>query len=259
MKDLLHKSAKASHYNKEADNYDAFNEENSRVINVLIEKILAKNKARSVLDITCGTGSQVFWLAKRGFEVVGSDINARMLKIAKSKAKEEGLVISFLREDMRTIQAGQFDAVISIFNAVGHLTKEDFERAMSNIYRNLKEGGVYIFDIFNLAYLQKDDRITQLTIDWQKTSGNTKIREIQYSTIDCNGILASYTTSYTQKGAHAPKITKSKQTLQIYTAQQLEKMLQRKRFKILQKCAVDGAPFSETETERMVIVAKKAK
>jgi SAM-dependent methyltransferase len=43
-----------------------------------------------------------------------------------------------------------FDAVITIFNAVGHLTKSGFEKAIRNIHRNLNAGGIYVFDILNL-------------------------------------------------------------------------------------------------------------
>lgn len=67
-----HTTAKASHYNKESEHYDKFNEENSKLINHTIENILKKYNVKTVLDLTCGTGSQVFWLTKCGYEVTGS-------------------------------------------------------------------------------------------------------------------------------------------------------------------------------------------
>jgi len=257
MSHLPHSSAKPSHYSKDALHYDIFNEANSKLINQFIEKTLKKYKVQTVLDLTCGTGSQVFWLAKRGFEVTGSDINSKMLKIAKKKAVKERVAVKLLKGDMRSLKVGKFDAVITIFNAVGHLTKEDFEKAMRNIHRNLKEGGLYIFDINNLSYLRKDNNITSLTIDWQRRSGNTRLREIQYSTIDEDGILASYTTSYLQKGASKPKLVRAAQTLQIYSAKQLRTMLQNCGFKVLKQCGIEGSRFLESKTERIVTLAKK--
>lgn len=118
-----------------------------------------------MLDLTCGTGSQVFWLLKRGYKVVGVDINSSMLKIARNKAQQEGVDVSLLKGDMRTSKVGEFDAVLTIFNAVGHPTKSDFEKAIQNIGANLKKGGLYIFDIFNLNYLLHNNQITRLTID----------------------------------------------------------------------------------------------
>ena len=180
-----------------------------------------------------------------------------MLKIARSKARKEKLNVKLLKGDMRTLKVGKFDAAITIFNAVGHLTKLDFEKTMGNIRRNLKDGGLYIFDINNLSYLVKDDCITNLTIDWQKITGDTKIRDIQYSTIDGDGILASHTISYVQKGSNRPNISRSTQTLQIYTAKQLREMLQKNGFKVLGQCGIDGSRFVESKTDRIVTMAKK--
>jgi 2-polyprenyl-3-methyl-5-hydroxy-6-metoxy-1,4-benzoquinol methylase len=253
-----HDSANASHYDYDADNYDAFNEKNSKQINQTIENILKKYKVKTVLDLTCGTGSQVFWLAKRKYDVTGSDINANMLKVARNKARTEKLDVELLEGDMRTIQVGKFDSAITIFNAIGHLTKLDFEITMRNIRNNLNNGGLYIFDIFNLSYLMKDNNITKLTIDWQSVTDDAKIRTIQYSTIDNNGILASYTTSYRQKGSSQPKESTEAQTLQVYKARQLKEMLHRNGFKVLNQCEIDGSKFIENKTDRILTIAKKA-
>lgn len=259
MSFVSHQSAKPSHYNKESAHYDEFNEKKSKAINQFIESILKKYKAKSVLDLTCGTGSQVFWLAKGAFEVVGLDINAKMLQIAKSKAIDKNLNLNFIKADMRTARIGKFDAAITIFNAIGHLTKSDFEKAIRNIHSNLKNHGLYIFDIFNLSYLLHKNNITQLTIDWQETVGNSKIRDIQYSTIDEEGILASYTTHYEQHGTNKLKISQHTQTLQVYTNHQLKEMLHRSGFKVIRQCGVDGSRFIQNKTERILTVAKKLK
>ena len=252
-----HTSAKASHYNQEAEHYDAFNEDNSRIINQALDKILAKHNVKTILDLTCGTGSQVFWLTKHGYEVIGSDINSRMITIARNKAKQERLNIQFFKGDMRTVQIGKFDAVLTIFNAVGHLTKADFEIALQNIKSNLQEDGIYIFDINNLKHLLYENNITKLTIDWQTTTCDAKARVIQYSTIDADGILTSYTILHEQKGSNKPKISKSSQTLQIYSAEQLKNILERNGFEVLNQYAIDGSKFDEVKSDRILTVAKK--
>lgn len=257
MATVVHSSAKPSHYDKEAKYYDAFNEENSTEINETIEKILYKHRVKTVLDLTCGTGSQVFWLIKHGYKVVGSDINTQMLKIAKDQARKQKLDVKFMKGDMRTHRVGEFDAVITIFNSVGHLTQRDFEKSMQNIHANLSNHGLYLFDIFNLNYLLAGDNITKLTIDWQKKSRDTTVRQIQYSTIDHKGVLASYDIYHKQIGSNKPKISTAFQTLQIYTAKQLQEMLQRNGFKVLRQCDVNGARFNDTKTERILMIAQK--
>lgn len=258
MSFLTHRSAKPSHYDKAAKHYDAFNEKNSDLINGILKKALKKYKVKTILDLACGTGSQVFSLINSGYEVIGVDINSKMLNIAKNIARKEKLDVNFFLGDMRTLKVGEFDAVITIFNAIGHLTKLDFEKTMQNVYRNLKVGGIYVFDIFNLSYLNHSGNITKLTIDWEKTVDGVMTREIQYSTISEEGVLSSYSTFYIQKDSDKPKKTSSTQTLQVYSAKQLREMLLRNGFDVLSQSRVDGSEFSENETERILTIAKKS-
>jgi 2-polyprenyl-3-methyl-5-hydroxy-6-metoxy-1,4-benzoquinol methylase len=250
-----HTSALASHYNQEAEHYDAFNEARSVHINRLIESILREYGIQTVLDLTCGTGSQVFHLSDKGFEVIGVDINEKMLTTAKQKAVQKGLSIRFEQGDMRTSQVDQFDAVLTIFNSIGHLTKADFAIALKNIHANLRPGGLYIFDIFNLEYLRHGDNITKLTIDWQKKTDDVTAREIQYSTISHDGVLASYDIYHEQRGKDEPKISTAFQTLQVYSADQLRALLAQNGFEVLQQTDTDGSELKPHMSERILTVA----
>lgn len=256
MKKKLHISATSSHYDKEAKHYDRFNDEGSAVVNHVLEEIFKKYRVETILDLACGTGSQVFYLNKKGFKVVGSDISPKMLKIAKSK--KGSLEIKFVKGDVRLSKLGTFDAVITIFNAIGHLTKKDFEKTIRNIHENLKPNGLYIFDIFNLNYLLEDDNITKLTVDWQKKLEDSTAREIQYSTICPDGILSSYDIYHEQKGSSKPKISNAFQTLQVYSKRQLRELLEALGFKVLRQCAIDGKRFNERKAERILTIARKS-
>lgn len=259
MKPLEHTTAKASYYNARAHSYDAFNENNSKATNTLLEKILKEHNISTVLDLTCCTGSQVFWLQESGFEVVGSDISNSMLKIAKQKAKLKNLKIKFLQGDCRNVHAGSFDAVITIFNAIGHLSREDFKLTIQNIYRNLNSSGLYIFDIINLDYLKFENNITKLTGDWMAISEGNKVREIQFSTISDDGVLASYST-YVHQGDHLglTKISKGyRNTLQVYSADELKSLLEENGFVVLNQADMNGEAFSKNHTERILTIVKK--
>ncbi len=259
MKIIKHTTAKASYYNKRAEQYDGLNEKNSRSINQLLEKILKEHNVNTVLDLTCGTGSQVFWLVESGFEVVGSDINKNMLKIAKQKAKQKQSKIKFIHGDCRAVCAGKFDAAITIFNAIGHLTIEDFKLTIQNINQNLNHGGLYIFDIFNLDYLKSGDNISKLTIDWIASTDDQKFREVQFSTISDEGILSSYSTYIYQDNSSSPtRISKGyKNTLQVYSNTQLIEMLEENGFTVLSQTDINGVEFSKEGSERILTIAKK--
>src|SRR5579864_1272961 len=101
-------------YSELHEYYDVLCAGDSDAKNRLIEKILRKHKVKTVLDLTCGTGSQVFWLAKHGYNVTGTDFSPALLKIARDKARKEKLKVRLIKGDMRTIKVGSFDAVITI-------------------------------------------------------------------------------------------------------------------------------------------------
>lgn len=122
-------------YSDLSEYYDILSQGNDDSKNRVIEKILNEQNVKTILDLTCGTGSQVFWLTKRGYKVTGSDFSPALLKIARDKAHKEKLDISLIEGDMRTINVGHFDAAITMFNAVGHLTKTDFEKTIKTLLR----------------------------------------------------------------------------------------------------------------------------
>jgi SAM-dependent methyltransferase len=244
-------------YTKLPEYYNALSTNGNASKNRSIEKILRKHKVKTVLDLTCGTGSQVFWLAKRGYKVTGADFSPALLDLAKETARKEKIDVRLLAGDMRTIKAGHFDAVITISNAVGHLTKADFEKAMRNIHKNLKSGGLYVFDIFNLGAMT-EDAVNDLSMDLRKSVDGTKIRNVQYSEINRkNGRLTSYDSFTIQKGSNKPKILKGKFTLQIYTAKELREMLNRNGFKTLSQYGINGSKFLEHKTLNILTVAQK--
>ena len=112
----------------------------------------------------------------------GGDISPALLEIARTKAHNEKIDIKFIDGDMRTLKVGKFDAVITIFNAVGHLTKAGFVKAIKNIHQNLKSGGIYIFDILNLEAMT-DTVVADLAYCVNKKFNGTQMYIVQFSTI----------------------------------------------------------------------------
>lgn len=238
--------------------FDAQNtNENTDAKNGIIETLLRQNNVNSVLDLTCGTGSQVFFLANRGYQVTGADFSPALLEIAREKARLAQMDVTFLDGDMRTLHVGQFDAVITIFNAIGHLTKTGFEQAIQNVHRNLKDGGIYIFDIFNLEAIT-DTTIKDFDMEVRKTVNGTSIHHTQHSTIDREaGRLTSYDDYIIQRAGEEPQTYKAAFTLQIYTATDLQEMLARNGFDILAQYDMDGEAFLPHQSLNILTIAQK--
>jgi len=217
--------------------------------NAVIEKLLNTYGVRTVLDMACGTGAQVLYLAKLGYEISGSDFSPGLLEIAREKALEQGTNAQFINGDMRTLQMGKFDAVITIDNAIGHLVKGDFGLAIRNIHKNLKQDGIYIFDILNLDEMTDEvvksdsERMT----DRRVTSDGTIIDNTRYSTIDRNnGHLTSENNFTIQKGGEQKKV-KNKCTLQIYTMDELRNILSKNGFQLIEQYKMNAYTFQKDD------------
>ncbi len=253
-----HKLGLPLEYQQMPEYFDAHNvSEETEAKNAVIEKLLNEQRVNTVLDMTCGTGSQVFYLAKRGYEVVGSDFSPALIEIARNKAEKTGKNITFIVGDMRELRVGKFDAVITIFNAIGHLTKANFEKALQNIHVNLKDGGVYIFDIFNLQAIT-DDIIDGFAMDIESVVNGVKIRNVQHSEIDRKKKLLTSHDHYTiLKDGVEPEIHTNTFSLQIYTAEELQIMLARNGFETIHQYDMEGNDFIPDKSLNVLTVARK--
>ena len=245
-------------YQKYPEYFDAFNiNETTDAKNAAIEKLLKGQNVKSVLDMTCGTGSQVFHLEKNGYKVTGSDFSPELLKQAREKAKAAKLDIKFIDGDMRKLKVGHFDAVITMFNAVWHLTKAGFSKAIKNIGNNLKDGGIYIFDIFNLNALDESS-IPDLFYCAHRKFNNSQLHGAQYSTLDKElGLLTSYNNYFMQKNSQKPTSFQSKFTLQIYTHNELEEMLSASGFEEISHYDIYGSKFLKNISQSILTLARK--
>jgi cyclopropane fatty-acyl-phospholipid synthase-like methyltransferase len=258
MNNKEHKLGLPFEYQQMPEYFDAQNvSEQTASNNAVVEKLLKEQKVKTVLDMTCGTGSQVFYLAERGYDVIGSDFSPALLDQARNKAKKMNRDITFIDGDMRDVKIRKFDAVITMFNAIGHVTKMDFEKTLQNIHANLKDGGVYVFDIFNLQAIT-DDVIDDFKMDIKSVVNGVNIRNVQHSEIDReNGFLISHDEYTISKEGSEPETHKNSFSLQIYTAKELQSMLERNGFEVIGQYDLDGNDFLVETSLNILTVARK--
>lgn len=246
-------------YNKLSEFFDAWNvNDDTEDKNAVIENILKGQGIKSVLDMTCGTGSQVFFLKKLGYDVVGTDLSKKLIKLAKNKTKVKDEEIEFVAGDIRKIKLNRtFDAIITIFNAIGHLTKNEFEKAIQNIHNHLNPGGIYVFDIFNLDAMT-DEVVKNFACYVHKSVGEYQMLATQCSTIDREkGLLTSYDINMIQKNTEKPKILRNNFSLQIYNAESIKEILNKNGFDVVAHYDMDGNPFIKDESLSILTIAKK--
>jgi SAM-dependent methyltransferase len=101
----------------------------------------------TVLDCTCGIGTQALGLAQHGYTVTATDLSAEAVARAAREAEALELPLTTGVADVRTLAeqvAGEFDVVLSADNALPHLRGSDLRRAMKQIHAKTAPGGLFI-------------------------------------------------------------------------------------------------------------------
>jgi glycine/sarcosine N-methyltransferase len=103
----------------------------------------------TVLDASCGSGTQALGLAGAGFVVTATDVRPASVKRCAQEAATQGLPITTAVADLRVLDVpGRFDAVLSFDNALPHLlTDEDLDAACGALQRVLCPGGTLLASI----------------------------------------------------------------------------------------------------------------
>jgi glycine/sarcosine N-methyltransferase len=105
----------------------------------------------SILDCTCGIGTQTLGLAARGHRVVGTDVSSAAIDEARAHADRLGLDVSFDVLDVRQLGTGldqAFDAVVSADNSLPHLlSEEDLGLAAVGAMCRLRPDGLLLASI----------------------------------------------------------------------------------------------------------------
>ena len=125
--------------------YDEVMGDQADVARQIRKFIVERNpKARSVLELACGTGALMKQLS-RHYEVTGLDKSSVMLALAHHKFRH----ITLYQMDMVDFKiADRFDVIICMNDSINHLLKfSDWKKMFANVARHLNSGGTFIFDI----------------------------------------------------------------------------------------------------------------
>ncbi len=103
-----------------------------------------------VLDVGCGTGENALFLAGRGHTVWGVDSAPSAIDIARKKAEDRGIAVTFLVHDTLDLHGigRTFDTVIDsgLFHTLSDLERPRF---VQSIAEALKPGGTYFMLAFS--------------------------------------------------------------------------------------------------------------
>jgi len=125
-----------------------------------LKPILAALGKPRILDCACGTGLAALALARRGYEVLGTDLSSNMVMRARGHAAEQNLQVPFevcAWECLPATIKKPVDLVICSGNALGHCRDEqEMLRSLQGMRAVLREGGLLVVESSNWEKLYAD-------------------------------------------------------------------------------------------------------
>jgi SAM-dependent methyltransferase len=155
----------STYYNAVADNYHLFYRDWRAAVEReghALRRRFREQDIKTILDTSCGTGTQTLGLALNHFEVTAVDPSQSMLQKAREYARDYDVLddITFARAgflELPKVIQGPFDAVITKGNALPHLlTDDELLQALRNFYNLLRPGGTLLIGIRDFDHLLED-------------------------------------------------------------------------------------------------------
>jgi len=109
------------------------------------ERMMGEVRGKQVLDVGCGEGyfSRVF--AEMGAKVTGVDFSETLIEAALEEELRKPLGVKYLisnASDLMELQSSSFDVA---FSFMALMDIQDYEAAIAEVFRVLKEGGRFVF------------------------------------------------------------------------------------------------------------------
>jgi 2-polyprenyl-3-methyl-5-hydroxy-6-metoxy-1,4-benzoquinol methylase len=125
------------------------------LLNPAIFRMLGDVQGKQILDAGCGQGYLCRLLAKRGAHVTGVEPTEPMIGYAIEREHADPLGISYIQADLSSWSAGDERFDLAIANMV-LMDIPDYQQAILNCVRALKDRGSFIFSILHPCFEGSD-------------------------------------------------------------------------------------------------------
>jgi SAM-dependent methyltransferase len=117
----------------------------------ILKKVTPVIKDKKLLDIGIGGGRTTRFLVEISKDYTGIDYTPRCVEIVKRKYPAATVLCCDAR-DLSAFSNETFDFVLFSFNAIDYIAHDDRIKALSEIHRVLKPGGLFMFSTHNRDY-----------------------------------------------------------------------------------------------------------
>lgn len=132
-------------------------------------------KSQTIIDAGCGSGVILVPLTELGYDIIGVDIDSKMLSYADQALKQKSLKSRLFEHDLRIPLAQTFD-VILLFNDVINYFK-GIKQVCRVLKKALNPNGFILLDFYKESYLETMDGYVEVDTDpvfyeWRVTVKN---------------------------------------------------------------------------------------
>jgi len=161
-----------SFYEK-SEEYDYYNLFVPHPYLAIVSEFFERNNVEKILDIGCGLGSNLLFLARKGFNMTGIDISAEAIKRLQERTELDKLNIPLFVGDFRTLPFSNesFEGVICI-QTLQHGYTKDVQKGIEEISRVLKPQG--------FLFLTVPGRVTHGKVRYSLIETACKVEERVY-------------------------------------------------------------------------------
>ena len=102
---------------------------------------------KAVLDLGCGEGGYARELARRGARVTGVDGSARLIEVARQRARAEGVDVRFVHANANALPEAASDRFDVVVAPMSLMDVEDYRGSIREVQRVLRRGGELVMSI----------------------------------------------------------------------------------------------------------------
>lgn len=215
-----------------------------------------------ILELACGSGRLLLPLADAGYELVGVDTSAEMLRLAEQQLEAAELAkrVTLIQQDIRSLQLEQkFRLAFIALGSFAHLTSRSAQQqALSSIRSSLAYSGTFILDISNADVRYMEQLSGQLLHQgtWQQEDGSMLTHMVSPASSQKQHLL-ELTHFYEQHFQGKPvRRTTVTTHLYLFERSEMELLLEQAGFGIKEVYGdYDLSPFT-LESNRMIFIAE---
>ncbi|MDH5736935.1 MAG: methyltransferase domain-containing protein [Gammaproteobacteria bacterium] len=213
-----------------------------------IQRFTGIGKSDRILDLCCGQGRHSLELARRGFKnVSGVDRSRYLIRLARRRAKKEGLSVTFREGDARKFrsQDNDFDCAMLLGNSFGYFDSIEQDQAvLARIREALKPGGKLLMDITDGEWMRAHFQPRS----WEWIDQNQLVCRERQLASDDSRLICREVIIDAEKGVLADQFYAER----LYNFEALQTLLQQNGFQSVTLCDRFGAASEKSQDPGMM-------